>query len=134
MLCFSNSLCRFAPRPSYLRGTVFFFSSTPPLSLEEVAFMPEESGKFSNSLPLAGTPSYLRGRVFDLCRGSLKYFVVFFQLPPSLCSSSLLSKRDSFLFSSTPPLNLEEVAFMPEESDFLMSFLTPSPLRVLPLT
>ena len=71
--------------------------------------MPEESGKFSNSLPLAGTPSYPRGRVFcffipplnleevAFMPGSLKYFVVFFQLPPSLCSSSLLSKRDSFL-------------------------------------
>ena len=46
--------------PSCERGSVLFFwvvVFTPPLSLEEVAFMPEESGffiVFSNSLALAG--------------------------------------------------------------------------------
>ena len=48
-----------------------------------------------------------------------------FELPPSLCSSSLLSKSDSYL-SLAPPLSLEEVAFMPEESDFCFFQLPPS--------
>ena len=58
------------------------------------------------------------------------------QLPPP-CGYSLLSKRESFsffCFSSTPPLSLEEVAFMPEESGFLMFFPTPSvALLLVPL-
>ena len=53
-----------------------------------------------------------------------------FQLPRP-CGHSLLSKSESYL-SSTPPLSLEDVAFMPEESD-LLCIRTPSPLRALPL-
>jgi len=106
-LYFSNSLRRFAPRPSYLRGTVFFFSYTPPLSLEEVAFYAGGVWGvllcFSNSLRrFAPRPSYLRGTVF--------------------------------FFSSTPPLSLEEVAFMPGSLKyFVLFFRTPSPLWGLTL-
>ena len=91
---FSNSLRRFAPRPSYPRGTVFLFSSTPPLSLEEVAFMPEESGKFSNSLPLAGTPSYLRGR----------FFLFFLNSSSKFRGGGILCRRSLVNFRTPSPL------------------------------
>ena len=59
------------PRPcghSLLSKSESYLFSTPPLSLEEVAFMPEESAFFvySNSLALSGTPSYLRVTVICL--------------------------------------------------------------------
>ena len=53
-----------------------------------------------------------------------------FELPRPF-GHSLLSKSESYL-SLTPPLSLEEVAFMPEESD-LLYIRTPSPFRALPL-
>ena len=82
---YSNSLRRFAPRPSYPRVTVLFFLSPTRTT-------------FVSLVPLA-----CKGDSFSSC-----------------------------FLSLTPPLSLEEVAFMPEESDFLY-IRTPSPFRALPL-
>ncbi len=96
----------------------------PPLSLEEVAFMPEES-----DFLYIRTPSPLRGLTLrSALLGKAKASVV----ANNACYAlSLLSKSESYL-SLIPPLSLEEVAFMPEESD-LLYIRTPSPFRALPL-